>query len=130
MDRLDRKIAWIHREWYRYDVPDQSMMNNLYQLTFDNQNRTFRNQNKMTNYFAKRTLVTAFGFNGNEADDFEIVCDANPNEASFGCYKKEGDELIIYTFHKNRTTELLYTGRRKPQGMYINQINYLTRQVL
>jgi hypothetical protein len=75
--------------------------------------------------------VTAFGFNANEADEFETVYESNPEEVSFSCYNKKSDELIIYKIYHEKnpellyTQKLLYTGNRIPNGLgvYANENN-------
>jgi len=140
--------SMFERIWYQCTLDTNSGLGlNLYELVSNTGNQHFRDQNALTYYFAKRALVTAFGFDANEADDFTPFWIHDRFQTAFGCRHNTNDEVIVFKIYypdksqeyrfnveprpqahkkykgKYIISQFLYTGPRIPQGPLIERIH-------
>jgi len=139
----------FERTWYQYNLDvDKPLGTYLYNLVWNIRNPDYVKRNQHEYNSAKRHMVTAFGFNANESENFQNFSIQETWQTAFGCKHKTNDELIVFKIYHPDTSDeyrysvptkfyahkkyegnyiesqLLYTGPRVPKGPRIEKINY------
>jgi hypothetical protein len=124
--------SMFERIWYQCTLDTNSGLGpHLYTLVRETGDQNFRAQNALTYYFAKRALVTAFGFDANEADDFTPFWIYDRFQTAFGCSRNTNDEVIVFKiYHPDNTPEHRYKVPPKPQAHKHYKGKYIESQFL
>jgi len=140
--------SMFERRWYQYNFDAYDPLGNyFYRLVWKIGDTDYVRQHQQEYNAAKLQLLTAFGFNENESKDFKNFYIQETWQTAFGCKHKTNDELIVFKiYHPDQSDEyryrvppkayahtkytgeyiasqLLYTGRRRPKGPRIQQID-------
>jgi hypothetical protein len=120
------------RTWYQCTLDTNSGLGlHLYQLVWNIGDHNYFKQNQLTYYFAKVTLVTAFGFDANEADDFTPFWIHDSFQTAFGCKHNTNDEVIVFKiYHPDKSQEYRFNVEPKPQAHKKYKGKYIKSQFL